>query len=119
MSEEDENSVKIDVEDENEEEEASNDEKEDEGDTDSVDSKSKSVPASATSKKSNLSRIGSAKSQKSVVWSTGQSSEKELLDENESEKKKGGSVLGVISGKCIHSKKYWLTNHDSNNNNRN
>ena len=112
MSEEDENSVKIDVEDENEEEEASNDEKEDEGDTESVDSKSKSVPASATSKKSNLSRKGSAKSQKSVVWSTGQSSEKELLDENKSEKKKGGSVLGVISGKFIHSKKYWLPNYD-------
>ena len=112
MSEEDENSVKIDVEDENEEGDESNDENQDERDTDSVDSKSKSVPPSATSKKSSLSRKGSAKSQKSVVWSTGASSEKELLDENESKKGKGGSVLGIISGKeknvwCLLIKQYY------------
>ena len=99
MSEEDETSVKIDVDDESEKEEASNDENEDAGDTDSVDDKSKTVPPSATSRKSNLSRKGSGKSQKSVVWSTGASSEKELLDDNEAKNGKGGSILGVISGK--------------------
>ena len=99
MSEEDETSVKIDVDDESEKEEASNDENEDAGDTDSVDDKSKTVPPSATSRKSNLSRKGSGKSQKSVVWSTGTSSEKELLDDNEAKNGKGGSILGVISGK--------------------
>ena len=98
MSEEDENSVKIDVDDESEKEEESNDETQDTDDTDSVDDKSKTVPPSATSRKSNLSRKGSGKSQKSVVWSTGTSSEKELLDDNESKKGKAGSILGVISG---------------------
>ena len=106
MSEEDEKSVKIDVEEDNdddvEEKETSNQENED-GDTDSVDSISKTAPLSATSKRSAISRKGSGKSQKSVVWSTGASSEKELLDDEQPEEKKG-SVLQIISGKLGHGK---------------
>ena len=104
MSEQDDNSVAIDVDEENDgsgDDEASNTSKADAGDTDSVDSRSKTVPPSATSKKSNLSRKGSAKSQKSVVWSTGASSEKELIDEKSNETKKGMSVLEIISGKLL------------------
>ena len=101
MSEEDEKSVKIGVEeddDEDVEEKETGDQENEDGDTDSVDSSSKTAPPSATSKRSAISRKGSGKSQKSVVWSTGASSEKELLDEEQPEKKKG-SVLQIISGR--------------------
>ena len=98
MSDEDENSANIDVDDDNDGSEDDEISKAEDGDADSVDSRSKTVPPSATSKKSNLSRKGSAKSQKSVVWSTGASSEKELIDEKSNEKGKGSGILGIISG---------------------
>ena len=100
MSEKDDNSVTMDVDEENDgsgDDEASNTSKADAEDTDSVDSRSKT----ATSKKSNLSRKGSAKSQKSVVWSTGASSEKELIDEKNTEPKKGSGILEIISGTLL------------------
>ena len=106
MSEEDEKSVKIDVEEDNDddvEEKETSDQENEDGDTDSVDSRAKTAPPSATSKRSAISRKGSGKSQKSVVWSTGASSEKELLDDEQPEKEKG-SVLQIISGRLGHVK---------------
>ena len=106
MSEEDEKSVKIDVEEDDDddvEEKETSDQENEDGDTDSVDSSSKTAPPSATSKRSAISRKGSGKSQKSVVWSTGASSEKELLDDEQPEKEKG-SVLQIISGRLGHVK---------------
>ena len=102
MSEADETSVKIDVEeneDGNENDEQSNANEDGLEDTDSLGSQSKSVPTSATSVRSNLSRKGSAKSQKSVAWSTGASSEKGLLEDNNNGKKGGILFKNILSGK--------------------
>ena len=101
MSEADEKSVKIDLEDEMDEsgdDERSNANEEESTDTASVVSKSKTAPPSANSNKTNLSRKSSAKSQKSVAWSTGASSEKELLDEQDDKKENKNAILGIISG---------------------
>ena len=62
-----------------------------------------SRPVSSISKKSNLTRAGSGKSQKSVVWSTSGisdvGSEFLLLDEDEEPKeKKKNCCAGIISG---------------------
>ena len=74
-----------------------------EDDSASVHSKAKTVPPSATSRQSTFSRKGSANSQRSAAWSTGASSEKELID---TPHKGGGAkrMVGIVTGVYILNK---------------
>ena len=101
MSEDNEGSVEIDMEgneDDTESNGSSRVDEEKQADNESVGGGSTVVPPSANSGKSGLSRKGSAKSQKSVAWSTGASSEKELISEIDKTKKGPNKILGLISG---------------------